>query len=187
MVTPSGGSSRVGPGRLTTLTISTSWPRRARLPAVTNVVRTVPPRAWTSLIRNLTLIWRCPVPLVPVPPVCSPDGSSALSLPRGLGCMQDAPMSESTGSSGPATSYASGTSAVPLLGETIGANLARTVARFPDREALVDRATGRRLSYAELAAGAAAVARGLHATGVGKGDRVGIWAPNCVEWVLVQY
>ena len=85
-------------------------------------------------------------------------------------------MSESTGTSGPMASYASGTSAVPLLGDTIGQNLARTVARFPDREALVDRTTGRRFTYAELAAGVDVVARGLHASGVERGERVGIWA-----------
>ena len=84
-------------------------------------------------------------------------------------------------------SYASGTSAVPLLGDTIGANLEATVARFGDREALVDASTGRRLTYAELDRQVDTVARGLLALGVAKGDRVGIWAPNCVEWVLVQY
>jgi fatty-acyl-CoA synthase len=84
-------------------------------------------------------------------------------------------------------SYASGTSDVPLLGDTIGANLEATVARFGDREALVDASTGRRLTYAELGSQVDTVARGLLALGVAKGDRVGIWAPNCVEWVLVQY
>jgi fatty-acyl-CoA synthase len=86
-----------------------------------------------------------------------------------------------------AGSYASGTSAVPLLGDTIGANLEATVRRFGDREAVVDASTGRRLTYAELDRQVDAVARGLLALGVAKGDRVGIWAPNCVEWVLVQY
>jgi len=86
-----------------------------------------------------------------------------------------------------AGSYASGTSDVPLLGDTIGANFEATVARFGDREALVDASTGRRLTYAELDAAVDDVARGLLALDVGKGDRVGIWAPNCVEWVLVQY
>ncbi|MGI5489711.1 AMP-binding protein [Microtetraspora malaysiensis] len=84
-------------------------------------------------------------------------------------------------------SYSSGTSDVPLLGETIGENLERTVARFGDREALVDVATGRRWTYAEFDAAVNEVALGLMARGVAKGDRVGIWAPNCAEWVLVQY
>ena len=84
-------------------------------------------------------------------------------------------------------SYTSGTSTLPLLGETIGANFARTAARFPDREALVDKASGRRWSYAQLNNDVDALARGLLAAGVAKGDRVGIWAPNVPEWVLVQY
>jgi fatty-acyl-CoA synthase len=99
--------------------------------------------------------------------------------------MQDAVMTaHATASPG---SYASGTSSVPLLGDTIGANLEATVSRFGDREAVVDASTGRRLTYAELDRQVDTVARGLLALGVDKGDRVGIWAPNCVEWVLVQY
>jgi fatty-acyl-CoA synthase len=85
------------------------------------------------------------------------------------------------------TSYASGPSALPLLGETIGENLARTVARFPDRSALVDVPSGRTWTYAELDRDVDRVGRGLLALGVEKGARVGIWAPNCPEWVLVQY
>ncbi|MBV9821306.1 MAG: AMP-binding protein [Actinobacteria bacterium] len=84
-------------------------------------------------------------------------------------------------------SYSSGTSAVALLGETIGQNLARTAARFPDRDAVVEFATGRRLSYAEFDSRVDELARGLLAHRVAVGDRVGIWAPNCVDWMLVQY
>src|SRR5919107_2937748 len=84
-------------------------------------------------------------------------------------------------------SYASGTSDVPLLGETIGANLERTVAIHGDREALVDVAAGSRWTYAEFDAAVNEVARGLLARGIDKGDRVGIWAPNCAEWVITQY
>jgi fatty-acyl-CoA synthase len=84
-------------------------------------------------------------------------------------------------------SYASGTSTAPLLGETIGANFERAVARFGDREALVDVAAGRRWTYAELEADVNRLARGLLARGIAKGDRVGIWAPNCAEWVITQY
>ncbi|SDJ94224.1 fatty-acyl-CoA synthase [Nonomuraea maritima] len=84
-------------------------------------------------------------------------------------------------------SYSSATAETPLLGETIGANLERTVARFADREALVDVPTGRRWTYAQLDADVDDLARALLARGVGKGDRVGIWAPNRAEWVLVQY
>jgi fatty-acyl-CoA synthase len=85
------------------------------------------------------------------------------------------------------TSYASGTSTRPLLGETIDVNFRQAVARFGEREAVVDVAAGRRLTYRELDAEVERVARGLVGLGVGKGDRVGIWAPNRVEWFLVQY
>jgi fatty-acyl-CoA synthase len=84
-------------------------------------------------------------------------------------------------------SYASGTSTVPLLGDTIGADLDRTAARVGDHEALVECATGRRWTYPQLVADVDACALGLDALGVAKGDRVGIWAPNCAEWVFVQY
>src|SRR6185295_15619542 len=87
----------------------------------------------------------------------------------------------------PAASYSHGVSDVRLLGETIGANLERTVARVGDRDAVVSCQQGVRLSYAELDAAVDRLACGLIAAGVAKGDRVGIWAPNCVEWVLVQF
>ncbi|KOV15892.1 AMP-binding protein [Streptomyces sp. XY413] len=74
-----------------------------------------------------------------------------------------------------------------MLGDTIGENLDRTVRRFPDRDALVDVAAGRRWTYAELAADVDALALGLLDLGIVKGDRVGIWAPNRAEWTLVQY
>ncbi|MEU0314160.1 AMP-binding protein [Nocardioides sp. NPDC006273] len=76
---------------------------------------------------------------------------------------------------------------VPLLEETIGANFERTVACHGDREALVEIATGRRWTYAELDADVDALAVGLRKAGIGKGDRVGIWAPNCAEWTMVQF
>jgi fatty-acyl-CoA synthase len=84
-------------------------------------------------------------------------------------------------------SYASGVSDVPLLGRTIGADLDEAIARYPDRDALVDVPSGRRWSYTEFGRDVDAVARGLLALGVATGDRVGIWAVNCPEWVLVQY
>ncbi len=86
-----------------------------------------------------------------------------------------------------ALSYSSAESVTPLLGDTIGANFDATVARFGDREALVDRTTGRRWTYAELAADVDALALGLLELGIGQTDRVGIWAPNCPEWTLTQY
>lgn len=84
-------------------------------------------------------------------------------------------------------SYASGTATAPLLGETIGANLERTAARFPDNEALVSCHQGLRYTYREFDDAVNAVARGLLGLGLGRGDRVGIWSPNCAEWALVQY
>ena len=84
-------------------------------------------------------------------------------------------------------SYTSAISDTPLLGDTIGENLDRTVRRFGDRVALVDVPAGRRLTYAELAAEVDALALGLLAAGITKGDRVGIWAPNCAEWTFTQY
>src|SRR3954462_12538983 len=84
-------------------------------------------------------------------------------------------------------SYAAGETTQPLLEETIGANLERIVAAHGEREALVEVATGRRWTYAELDAAVDALARGLLALGIEKGDRVGIWAPNCAEWTIVQY
>ncbi len=84
-------------------------------------------------------------------------------------------------------SYASGTSDVPLLGDTIGDDFDRTVAAHGDGEALVEVATGRRWTYRQLREDVETVALGLLAAGVEKGDRVGIWAPNVAEWTLVQY
>ncbi|WP_433202034.1 AMP-binding protein [Nocardia sp. CA-107356] len=84
-------------------------------------------------------------------------------------------------------SYASGTAEAPLLGDTIGDDFDRMAAAYADREALVDCPTGRRWTYRELAAAIDALATGLSARGIGKGDRVGIWAPNCAEWFLTQY
>lgn len=76
---------------------------------------------------------------------------------------------------------------VPLLYETIGENLARTVARHPDNEALVVPYQNVRLTYAEFAIEVDRVARGLMALGLVPGDRLGVWSPNNAEWVLIQY
>ena len=84
-------------------------------------------------------------------------------------------------------SYAHGAFGTPLLGDTIGANLRQTAARHPAREALVSCHQAERLTYAELDAAVDALASGLLARGVAAGDRVGIWSPNCAEWVLAQY
>src|SRR3989449_5963081 len=86
-----------------------------------------------------------------------------------------------------APSYVHGAYPVPLLGETIGENLRRTVAQFGDREALVVRHQQYRATYTALWEQTTRAARGLLARGVQKGDRVGIWSPNRAEWVVTQY
>ena len=92
-----------------------------------------------------------------------------------------------TGSDGILGSYASGAGDRPLLGETIGDNLRRTVGAFGERDALVVRSQGFRATYQQLWDLTAAAARGLLAAGVARGDRVGVWSPNRYEWVIAQY
>ncbi len=98
----------------------------------------------------------------------------------------DAPPGGTTDRS-PAVSYAHGSGEVPLLSETIGENLRRTVARFAEEAALVVRHQGYRATYGELWQQVDRAARALIARGVQKGDRVGIWAPNRYEWVVTQF
>jgi len=93
-----------------------------------------------------------------------------------LGILLSMSLSRSTGPTTP-----------PLLEQTIGEVLTEMAQRHPDREALVSVAQGERYTYRELSEAVDAVARGLVAVGTAKGDRVGIWAPNCSEWLLVQY
>ncbi|MCW2622691.1 MAG: AMP-dependent synthetase and ligase, partial [Frankiales bacterium] len=93
------------------------------------------------------------------------------------------PMTRTT----PAPSYASGTSEVPLLGDTVGGALRRTAVRYGDREALVDLTSGRRWTWGEFDADVDALARAFVAAGLAKGDRVGIWAPNEAAWTLTQF
>jgi fatty-acyl-CoA synthase len=84
-------------------------------------------------------------------------------------------------------SYAHGASAEPLLGETIGENLERTAERVPGAEALVSCHQGLRYTYAEFNHAVDRLASGMLASGLQKGDRVGVWGPNLAEWVLTQY
>lgn len=84
-------------------------------------------------------------------------------------------------------SYVRGASEPPLIEASIGEVLAQTATRFPDQLALVVRHQGIRWTYAELDRRVDALARGLIDQGLRRGDRVGIWAPNCAEWVLVQF
>ena len=84
-------------------------------------------------------------------------------------------------------SYVHGVSAMPLLGETIGANLERAAARWPDREAVVVCHQDVRWTYAALNGAVDRLAAGLLALGLEPGQRVGIWAPNSIEWVTTQF
>ena len=84
-------------------------------------------------------------------------------------------------------SYIHGASLTPMIGETIGANFDRVVASYPERDAVVVRHQDVRWTYAEFAARVDRVACALVAIGLRPGDRLGIWAPNCAEWLLVQY
>ena len=84
-------------------------------------------------------------------------------------------------------SQVAGSSSEPLLDATIGQAFDRTVARFPDVEALVVRHQGIRWTYREYQREIDRLACGLLALGIRTGDRVGIWAPNCYEWCLTQY
>jgi len=86
-----------------------------------------------------------------------------------------------------AGSYTSGTSDVPLLGVTIGDMFDAVVARYPDNEALISRHQGIRYAYRDLKREVDRCARALIALGVTKGQRIGIWAPNCAEWAIVQF
>ncbi len=84
-------------------------------------------------------------------------------------------------------SYVHGASATPLLGETVGSLLRRTTAAGPDRPALVTRHQNVRWSFADLLRRSEDLAVGLQKLGLAKGDRIGIWAANCSEWVLAQF
>src|SRR5882724_1223763 len=81
----------------------------------------------------------------------------------------------------------SGPSIPALPSTTIGGALDRAVAKWGAREAVVSVEQGLRFTYAALAAAVDDLARGFAGLGVSKGDRVAIWSPNCVEWILVQY
>lgn len=83
-------------------------------------------------------------------------------------------------------SYSRG-AAAPLLEKTIAQALADTAANFPHREAVVVCHQNVRLTWSELDCEATRVARGLASLGLTAGDRAGIWASNCIEWILMQY
>ncbi|MEA2378551.1 MAG: fatty-acyl-CoA synthase [Thermoleophilaceae bacterium] len=85
-----------------------------------------------------------------------------------------------------APAYVHGTGTTPLLGQTIGDMWDAVVAEHGGREALVSCHQDIRWTYSQLAEEVDRCARALLARGVAKGDRVGMWSPNCAEWVVVQ-
>lgn len=84
-------------------------------------------------------------------------------------------------------SYTCGPQDKPLLAMTIGAAFDQTVARFSDREALVAREQDVRMTWSELGVLVNKSARALLALDIKPGDRVGIWSPNCVQWLVTQF
>ena len=87
----------------------------------------------------------------------------------------------------PAASYSHGTTQAELIGQTIGDYFDEQVERHAEREAVVDRQKGVRLTYRQLGDQALQLARGLMALGVAPGERVGIWSPNRWEWIVTQF
>ena len=83
--------------------------------------------------------------------------------------------------------YTHGVSSIPLLGETIDENLKKTVAKYADQEALICSHQNYRATYKEFYDQVVEVAKGLIALGVKRGERVGVWSPNCYQWTLLQY
>ncbi len=84
-------------------------------------------------------------------------------------------------------SHVRGATDLPLSAATVDRLLRATAARWPDRLAVVFREPGVRWTWAQFAAEVDALAAGLHALGLVRGDRVGIWSPNRVEWLVTQF
>ena len=83
--------------------------------------------------------------------------------------------------------YTHGASSVALLGETIDENLKKTAAKYANQEALICSHQNYRATYKEFYDQVVEVAKGLIALGVKRGERVGVWSPNCYQWTLLQY
>ena len=84
-------------------------------------------------------------------------------------------------------SYASGTSDKPLLGSTIGELFDKVSCKYSKREAIVSVHQNIRFTYSELAEQVNSLAKSFIGAGFKKGDRLGIWSPNNVEWLVTQY
>ncbi|MCX7172221.1 MAG: AMP-binding protein [Proteobacteria bacterium] len=85
------------------------------------------------------------------------------------------------------SSYVHGASAIPLIGSTIGDYFDAICTRFAEGEALVVRHQNARLTYAEFRQRVDQLACGLMRLGLQPGERIGIWSPNNLEWVLTQF
>jgi fatty-acyl-CoA synthase len=96
-------------------------------------------------------------------------------------------MTASCRDNGGQDSYEAGRVDTPLLDETVGMNFERTALAYPDVEALVDMAGGRRWTYTEFCNEIDCLARALMSSGIQRGDRVGVWSPNCPEWTIIQF
>lgn len=83
--------------------------------------------------------------------------------------------------------YTHGASSVALLGETIDENLKKTAVKYANQEALICSHQNYRATYKEFYDQVVEVAKGLIALGVKRGERVGVWSPNCYQWTLLQY
>ena len=84
-------------------------------------------------------------------------------------------------------SYIHGAFTMPLLGETIGENLKNNTLKFPQNDALVCSHQNYRATYEEFYDQVRKVSKALINLGLKKGDRIGVWSPNCYQWVLLQY
>jgi fatty-acyl-CoA synthase len=74
----------------------------------------------------------------------------------------------------------------PLLGSTIAEHFADIINRFAEREAVVSLPQQKRLSYSALSDAVDQLAKGLVAIGFVKGDRIGVWSTNNIEWLMLQ-
>lgn len=86
-----------------------------------------------------------------------------------------------------ADSYTHGGNVPAVLEQSIGENFRSVAARFPEYPAVIEVATGRSWTYAQMDRATDQLARALISAGIGIGDRLGIWSPNCAEWTLLQY
>lgn len=86
-----------------------------------------------------------------------------------------------------ALSYVHGASDIPLLGQTIGGTLKNTVEKYPHQEALISVHQNYRATYQEFYTQTTAVAKALIHLDAKSGDRIGIWAANRYEWVVLQF